>query len=707
MRTILSKLIAAFALISSLTVLASGVAFVSYGSLGEKLRQVETRSLPRFSELFVLSQQASALSGLSASIARADTKEELQKAAGAVTDLWASMNATLSRLAELTDNGSAADLRALTEDLVNSAGALASSVARRLEIRAERRALVARSAAARRDLAEKLAPLLDDATFNLALGLRLPAQDSHKTETALRALGDNELPTLIAFNDLKAEANLIGGLLSEISLAPERAQLVPLHDQLIASADRARKAMAALAGLSETKDAGRALEALLEFASQDSLMAVRDRELVASGEEWKSVRESRVKSERLASEAEKAAGASRETVSRAIAASNAEVRTYSALLVLLSVLSVAALIGALVFVRRSITGRLNALNTAVRGLAGGDLTVAVPGGGHDEIAGMAAAVGTFKTNAIKVRELEEEQRRTIARAERRQARLETVIQEFQKTITSIVAALSKQVEQLRSSAGTLSEAAETATFEAATAAHVSASAADNSNAVAAATEQLSCSIREISDQAHRTNAVVEAATHQASRTNKDVSGLAAAAEEIGSIVAVIRGIADQTNLLALNATIEAARAGEAGRGFAVVAAEVKELSSQTAKATDAIAEQIQAIQSSTGAAVNAIQSVVGKVAEIQSFAGAIAAAVEEQTAAAEEIASNVALAAEGSQKAARSSGEVSQVAGKTKQQAAALSGISLHLSDATAQLSKAVADFVGAISDDIAEPSHS
>jgi methyl-accepting chemotaxis protein len=371
----------------------------------------------------------------------------------------------------------------------------------------------------------------------------------------------------------------------------------------------------------------------------------------------------------------------------------------SALLVtLLTMIAVAGLL-----IGRSISRPLTALAHEIARLASGDLAPSseIVHDEKTEFGEIALSLDVFRANAIKQHELQDAVTEARKRDQERQRHFEEQAQKFQKTITSVVAALTKQVDQLRSSAGALSEAAETATFEAATAAHVSASAADSSNAVAAATEELSCSIREISDQAHRTNAVVEAATHEASRTNKDVSGLASAAEQIGSIVAVIRGIADQTNLLALNATIEAARAGEAGRGFAVVAAEVKELSAQTAKATDAIAEQIQAIQSSTGAAVSAIQSVVGKVAEIQSFTGAIAAAVEEQTAAAQEIASNVAAAAEGSQKAAKSSGEVSQVAGKTKQQAASLSNVSLHLSDATAQLSKAVADFVSALTGSI------
>ncbi len=145
-------------------------------------------------------------------------------------------------------------------------------------------------------------------------------------------------------------------------------------------------------------------------------------------------------------------------------------------------------------------------------------------------------------------------------------------------------------------------------------------------------------------------------------TSERMHELEVAAGDIGDIVAVIEDIASQTNLLALNATIEAARAGEAGRGFSVVAAEVKQLSDETAKATQDIRTRIERLQTETNEIASSmeqgaqavesgsdvIQSVVDQItsidtsiASVESHMQEIANTLSEQSVATNEIATGV------------------------------------------------------------------
>jgi methyl-accepting chemotaxis protein len=316
---------------------------------------------------------------------------------------------------------------------------------------------------------------------------------------------------------------------------------------------------------------------------------------------------------------------------------------------------------------RSITGPLGQLGARMQSLAKGELDTEIPGVGRkDEIGTMAATVGVFKENALRVRDLEQAEAEAQQRAanERRTA-MQGLADDFERSVNGVVQSVTSSAAGMQATAESMTGLARDASSRAMTVSEASQKASGNAGTVAAAAEELASSVAEISRQVTQSTEIANRAVDDAERTNATVQVLSSGAEKIGEVVQLIHTIAAQTNLLALNATLEAARAGEAGRGFAVVASEVKALANQTAKATEEISAQVSTMQSTTHEAVDAISNITRTIAQMNEIALSISSAVEEQGAATREIARNIQSAAAGSDEISHHIGGVSSAAEAT------------------------------------------
>ncbi|WP_374650502.1 methyl-accepting chemotaxis protein [Dongia sp.] len=305
---------------------------------------------------------------------------------------------------------------------------------------------------------------------------------------------------------------------------------------------------------------------------------------------------------------------------------------------------------------------VKALTGAVEALAGGDTSITVPMTGRgDEMGVMAKAVEFFRQKLIEVEDLRVRQAEVERKAaeDRRRAMLQ-LADGFEASVKGIVQTVSSAATQLESNAQSMSAVAEESSRQANAVVNAATEASTNVTTVAAASEELSASINEISRQVAESSTITRVAVDEVAKTGATVESLAVAAEKIGGIVQLINDIASQTNLLALNATIEAARAGDAGKGFAVVASEVKNLATQTSKATEEISSQISGMQDVTRAAVNAMSEIRGTINRINEISSGISAAVEQQSAATQEISSNAQQAAKGTDEVNRNIGGVSR-----------------------------------------------
>jgi methyl-accepting chemotaxis protein len=347
-------------------------------------------------------------------------------------------------------------------------------------------------------------------------------------------------------------------------------------------------------------------------------------------------------------------------------------------------------------ISRPLVGMAGALNA----LASGQTEVAIPAQNRgDEIGAIGRAVKRIEQNAIDralAEKQAEEENRLRLEAEKKRV-MAQLADQFEQNVGGIVRVVSSAANELEAAAQTLNASLEQTNAQASTVAAAATEASANVETVATACEELAASVREIGQQVTQSSQVADRAVGTANQTQETAEGLVAAAQKIGEVVSLIQAIAEQTNLLALNATIEAARAGEAGKGFAVVASEVKNLASQTAKATEDITQQIGEVQDGTQRTVGAIRDIAAVIGESREIAATIASAVEEQDAATQEISRNVQQASAGTQEVSGAIVQVSQAASEGGSAATQVLSSAQELSQSSVKLRSEMESFLAQV----------
>jgi polar amino acid transport system ATP-binding protein len=282
-------------------------------------------------------------------------------------------------------------------------------------------------------------------------------------------------------------------------------------------------------------------------------------------------------------------------------------------------------------------------------------------------------------------------------ARRRAERADALTRSFQTSVKAALGLVDSQAEALGTTAHELTQIATGTNRQANAATAAAEETTSNVGAMTAAARVMSESIAEMALRVERSVAVATTAAEQAEHTNATVLSLNKAAMDIGEVVKTISEIASQTHLLALNAAIEAARCGELGNGFAVVASEVKQLASQTAEATQQIADQVTAMQAATKGAVGAVCQIRETVLEVSATAQNIAHVIEAQGAATQRLFGFAEQASHGTQGVFDSMRHLTGEIGKTDQATSLVLDAAGNLTKQTTSLRASVESFLAGI----------
>ena len=453
---IATRLFLAFAGIAALSLASGGVGWWILDDVETAQTTIVERAMPAVADARLAAEIAGRIVARSPRLTNAATEAEREAEAGALFELADRLRRVLGRNVEygysdteletlrataerLRDNLSAQN--GLVTDRIDATGRLADTIAQSLQ-----------AAQGLSDLSETLVSNAAAGTTAVISNLYELVESQDRIEESLDALDrlyEKDVFLMERMFELRLRASQVGLLLNQLSRAGTGDEVDWIDNALGRNLRILERRVRSISDPVRLTQAEELLQTLLDSnaAGPDNVAGLRRAVLELDAGIETLTGANRALSESLGDFIVELVEESRLLAEGAAAGATEAVDAglVTLLLQTVVVLAVAGLILWL-YVQRNVIARLEALARVMQRLARGDLDVAVPTGGGDELSDMAETVRVFREQGVVKRALEKERERTEAELRRHKSELEVLVAERTAQLSDANARLQIEVD---------------------------------------------------------------------------------------------------------------------------------------------------------------------------------------------------------------------------------------------------------------------
>ena len=468
---IAARIYAALGALTTLTIVASAVAWLSYDRISATVGEMVEHKMPSVELVLELSQVGTQSTALAPRFMNVQT---VQQRARLTTELDA-IEAKQFELIRAVGKIGGVDMKPVQKAVddrslrINDINDLTGT---RLRNAAQMAATVEQLNKAREDFVKVVGGEADERQFNVVLGIEsVKGQEGAGIDEALKAINDVEFPAFDLARKLEAQVNELIGLLREVGQIADQSLLGLARERLNAVVLRIEKDMAAADKIMPNKERSRVIDAVIALGEGPrGVVAMRQRDIETQDAINARVLDIDQAAATMRAEIDKLVTAAR---SGAVAANASTANLIEQSKIWLGAIGIGslliALVLALLYVRPAIIGRLNRLWAATRAIADGALETVVDTRGNDEISDISKSVLLFRDNAVALRAAEAAKVEDDARAqEQRRAMMAELGDAFGEVVAAAAAGdFSRRVQanftdaELNALAGSVNELLET------------------------------------------------------------------------------------------------------------------------------------------------------------------------------------------------------------------------------------------------------